>query len=301
MIDGDVQTMGKPMNDVVRPLRWWNTQQLKQLSHRVDVQMLAWQQAWGLVHTSSTNAEWAELAWETMPQRDRHWCKAEVDLPGVWWCQDSPHAPHSNAVADPILHTLVVAMFGPQTPEQADAQKQMAADIAPDVARHAWVDFWQRMLVAFDVRYGSTTRIEDEPAIATHQFQPWSGGTMLSLPWMSGHTLHILLSGVLADAALHQHNPTGRKSPPAKTTPKRPVTPLWTAVSNLPCVIRVELTAAQVTLGALRQLQVGDVLEVPHPLESPLLAVSEHGAPVSQAHLGKYQNHKAIELLGKPL
>jgi hypothetical protein len=75
-----------------------------------------------------------------------------------------------------------------------------------------------------------------------------------------------------------------------------PVVPLREALAALPVPLTVELCRAELTLGYLRTLAVGDVLALPLTLDAPLTVRGPGDAALCAAHLGSTAGHRAVEL-----
>ena len=75
-----------------------------------------------------------------------------------------------------------------------------------------------------------------------------------------------------------------------------PVVPLRQALAALPVPLTVELCRAELTLGYLRTLALGDVLALPMALDAPLRVHGPDAAPLCAAHLGSADGRRAVEL-----
>lgn len=65
--------------------------------------------------------------------------------------------------------------------------------------------------------------------------------------------------------------------------------------------LRILLSPIQLSLGAIGELQIGDVIRLEHPLDTPALAALAAGpgratAPLANAHLGQFGKHVAVRL-----
>lgn len=249
------------MEHDIRQLRSWSDLQLSALALVLQRTVQAWQRDWGLPAS--------EVACVAAGEEDTtHW----QPLPGVaraWW---------RDALAGDaqLREALRAALFGAPT----DAgDRAGAAGVAAEVAQSAWADFWNRIAA---LGHGADT---GDP----HQcFQPWSGAVVATLPWC-GRSLRLLLAGAEAEALL----------PPAARALRAvpaPAEPLVRAIAPLPCTVRAELAPVELSLGAVHALRVGDVLELSHALDAPLLARTEGGSLLAEAYLGKAAGHRAIEL-----
>lgn len=281
-----------------QPLRWWTEAQLQHLEHQVALLLRTWQQAWGVSTTSEPGRDvHAKLAWQVPDAAQASWHAVDGNRPGVWWAStlhpDAASNPHSSSV----LHALGQALFALPTGDACSGPSHDVSDLLPDIARKAWDDLCHQLYLLLDAR-SPWSKDEDLASTPTSRLRPWSGSVVITLPWLHGHDLQWLVEGPLMERVTKAAHARGER-PSAPELP--PLHPLWDAIAGLPCLVRVELHATQISLGDIQDIQVGDVFDVPHALDEPLLAVSEHGIPIAQAYLGKSQSHKAIELLDQPL
>jgi hypothetical protein len=94
--------------------------------------------------------------------------------------------------------------------------------------------------------------------------------------------------------------PAGAYAAPAPTARAgQPVVPLRRALAALPVPLTVELCRAELTLGYLRTLALGDVLALPMALDAPLHVHGPDAAPLCAAHLGSVDGRRAVELTGQ--
>lgn len=251
------------MDNDLRQLRSWSDLQLSAQALALQRAVQAWQRDWGLAASEVTCVPAGEddaARWQPLPGAAR-----------AWWRD-------SGAGDAQLREALQLALFA--TPSDAAAADRLdAAGLAAEVAQSAWTDFWNRFAAL----------AQGQDAGDPHQcFQPWSGAVVATLPWC-GLTLRLLLAGAEAEALLPPAARVARAAPP-------PAEPLARAIAPLRCTVRAELAPVELSLGAVHALRVGDVLELSHPLDAPLLARTEGGALLAEAYLGKAAGHRAIEL-----
>ena len=70
-------------------------------------------------------------------------------------------------------------------------------------------------------------------------------------------------------------------------------------IANRNISLTVKLEKFKTSLGLLRDLKVGDILETGLSLDKPLALTSESDTPLAQCYIGKVQSNKAIVLSGK--
>lgn len=138
---------------------------------------------------------------------------------------------------------------------------------------------------------GSICQLEVLPETAifpppAHLFRPGSGALVCELS-VGHHTLRILLP---AAAVSHWRKPL-----PA--SPKPGLMPLKAALKNTPVSLHVEVSDAELTLGYLATLAIGDVLKLPNKLDHTLRVLTDDNVAVCNAHLGSCSGALAIELV----
>jgi flagellar motor switch protein FliM len=70
------------------------------------------------------------------------------------------------------------------------------------------------------------------------------------------------------------------------------------ALAERPLELHVELEGCELDVGALQDLQVGDVVRLAHGLDRPV-CVRHAGASLCHAYIGRRGNRKAVELAGR--
>ena len=76
-------------------------------------------------------------------------------------------------------------------------------------------------------------------------------------------------------------------------------TDLASLVANKPVNLRIKLDSFQTSMGTLRELKVGDILETHVSLDTPLTLVTDNDKALAQCYIGKSDQSKAIVLSGK--
>jgi flagellar motor switch/type III secretory pathway protein FliN len=109
-------------------------------------------------------------------------------------------------------------------------------------------------------------------------------GTILCTVQLGVRTLRLLLPA------------TAQGAPAPVKRAATPVAPLREALAAVPVPLTVELCRAELTLGYLRTLAVGDVLALPMALDAPLQVRGPGATKLCPAHLGAADGHRAVEL-----
>jgi flagellar motor switch/type III secretory pathway protein FliN len=130
---------------------------------------------------------------------------------------------------------------------------------------------------------GQASRSEPDAAPALAMLRR-GAGTVLCTVQLGARALRLLLPA----AAQGMPAPTRRSA--------TPVAPLREALAALPVPLTVDLCRAELTLGYLRTLAVGDVLALPMALDAALQVRGPGAGAVCAAHLGALDGHRAVEL-----
>jgi hypothetical protein len=217
------------------------------------------------------------------PARERAWRAAAGEL---WWDIAGPLA-HADA-----LPSLADTLFGAAPEPSALLTHARSGELAAAVAADAWSDWWQRIGHALGVDTADTATRAGSLGVppGDQAFRPWSGAVSIALHWC-GREMHLLLAG---DAAARLLAPA---RPPDTRADAQPLVPVWHAVADLNSVVRAELSPVELTVGALKSLRPGDVVEIPHPLDRPLVATTSGGETLCEVFLGQAGGRRAIELL----
>lgn len=283
--------------DTARPLRWWSDKQLGEVALALENALRAWAQDWGLRQPHAeqdavrcamafSGAD-APSSWKPVALNDA--LEAACEL---WWDMSA-----GGPGADPVL-LLVDALFNTSVEPSALSAHGSVSEMAAAAARAAWSDLWARVGQSLAVRVAITAPVMQADSLPTLQpaaalFRPWSGAIVITLHWCA-QEMRILLGGAEA-AVLLAHEA------PAEHAVAKPLVPVWHAVAGGACTVRAELAPVELTLGAIKSLRVGDVVELSHPLDCPLVAKTADGGVLCKAFLGKLGERRAIELLTPPV
>ena len=294
------------------PLRWWSGEQQSHLILAMEGVLWAWEQDWGLERTrGAEDAVSCVMAFEEAGAQLTNWKPALSDTAAesaceLWWdfspVRREGDAPLNSGAgarktveADVVL-VLSEALFGSHA-ERATDEGGGIAEVAAEIAKSAWTDLWHRIRHMLQIADTPPMQPDHPPALhpSPRCFQRWSGAVFIALPWC-GQELRILLGGRGAEAFLRHQ----KAIPPRFAAEKAAVAPVWEAVSPLACAMRAELEPVDLSLGAVKALRIGDVIELAHSLDRPLLAKAATGELLCEAFLGRAGTHRAIELLRSP-
>jgi hypothetical protein len=294
------------------PLRWWSGEQQSHLGLAMERALWAWEQDWGLERTrGAEDAVSCVMAFEEAGSHLANWKPAAPGIAAesaceLWWdfspvrrAGDVPLTSHAAASetgeADVIL-VLSTALFGAPSERTTDEGSGIA-EVAAEIAKSAWTDLWHRIRHILEIADTLPIQPDHLPAAlpSPRCFQRWSGAVIVAMPWC-GQVLRILLGGREAEAFLRHQKAIA----PRFAAEKAAIAPVWEAVSPLACAMRAELEPVDLSLGEVKALRIGDVIELTHALDRPLLAKAATGELLCEAFLGRVGAHRAIELLRSP-
>lgn len=254
------------------PLRWWTQSRLDAAAGRLEQALRAWSCAWGGPHLEvrATNA-----AGEVVPVAAVRLAggQAQVVCPGR---------------ADEALHGVLF---------DADVSEPPAG---PTMAQAVAAEAWQDLL-------STIANFAPAPTVAGPCPAPWqwSGALRFDVLLVGGgargftFTLHI--SPTLADLWCA---PEGAASSVAAAPAREALTPPELAVAERRVRVDVHLAPLVMELGALRELQLGDVIALPHDLDDAVdLSFDAGGGAEPQgfcrAYLGQRGGYRAVVLVAR--
>lgn len=301
-----------------RPLRWWSSDQQLRIVMAMAQVLRAWEQDWGLPPARNLDdAVFCRMAFEdtgasgAADPLSAHWRPVALDNASepacqLWWDASPLAGPGftrgraHRAMGTDLVSALLAALFGSASEPPRSGEAGALPEVAVETAEAAWADLWRSIghALRIPLANGVPSLQQDSPATGLPDrqcFRAWSGAVIITLHWC-GQALRILLGGAEAQAFLQHHQAL---PVPAVGRPQ-PLVPLWDAVSVLPCTVRAELTPVALSLGAVKALRVGDVVELSHPLDLALFAKTDGGQLLCEAFLGKTGDHRALELLRSP-
>ena len=248
-----------------RELRWWSADTLEPLRTQLTEACATWSTNWGVTVQCTEALNACEAVEPTLSWQP-------LAKPGLWW------GGHTGLVE--LLHAeLFGSAMRPDT-------------LAADVARRAADSLCAALAAAFSAPQtevsGTVPPQSDE--------KPWLGAVRFRF------SLGVRATGCLHASASHVAAPPKRNRRTEKRVPR--LTPVLQALSQEPIPFKVELASVELTLGELQSLQRGDVITLPHRLDSPLSVRpstqtgAESEVPVAcLAYLGARHGHRAIEFL----
>jgi hypothetical protein len=265
----------------VAALLWWSDRDLARIASRFEHAAAQWSDAWGID------------ARPAVEYRRAHEWSATLDVPRIWW-------PLANGADDErrawvrtephVEEQVFAALFGPRAPRAWESDAPLIAD---RLARLAWSDLQASLRSACLLPEGP----DEAPSCDPPRFRacPWSGALVAAIRW-AGLEVVIQASASVAGAMMASiASPAPANSRTRADLPA--VSFLDEALSRRSVRVRVGLASAELDLGSLQSLAVGDVIRLPHPL-TLALAVRAEGdeAILCHAYLGRLEGRRAIEL-----
>jgi len=266
----------------VRLLRWWTPHALAGLSRRLDGAWAAWCDGWGFEHTPviCANASEVSEAYATV----RHWQRVGVMAgDGIWI--GSPHA-------EPA-HWLQQGMF-------ANGSERQPSPVASRVALEAWWNLQLEIADAIVPMTGEAARVSEPlpSAFPAGHRLPWSGAVGAKLPVANSPLGALVVHIGPSVAAAHCGVAQGNASP---ALARSPLVGVADALGHRRVSLDVHLGEAEIELGMLQSLRIGDVVVLNHALHQPATvqwttSSEPSGSEVLfEAHLGRLGPFKAIE------
>lgn len=285
------------------PLRSWSLAQRDALALRfVDV-IAAWRDEWlpaliGEVSRPTVEVVEPDGLWRLASEASACWSFEEprrassVVLPGLDGASAisvDERAPAMRAIADRMFAIDV----GSGSSLQAKAGL-LSHGLAGASARRAWDDWMRRIdtfLDGFDLEARSSAGVRNQASPAA----AWSGALCVRAAWCGGEWTLALPWEAVAAAIGADVKSAPRASTGAPSTP-RAKTRLDHALADRRVTLRVMLGGAQLNLGQIQALRVGDVIPLSHRLDAPAQVVGADGHQVCDGWLGQSEGHLAVEL-----
>jgi hypothetical protein len=135
---------------------------------------------------------------------------------------------------------------------------------------------------------------EAEPDAAL--FKPWSGSVLISVALPGRCAIAVLLNSATARSILARDG-RPKKEPFEPQTACAPLDPVSQALAGRRLLLRVGLSSCELDIGTLESLRVGDIVPLPHSLDTPLAVSTVQGVHICAGFLGCQDGVKAIELV----
>lgn len=251
-----------------RPLLAWSHAQQVEVQEHLRQLLLSWQAAWGLADAAMSTSGPTVQAADT-PLADRQTV--------LWRFDDAPTADLSQ----PALRALQSALFG-ETAHLSSVSGP--AVIAPEIAQIAWSD-WQHRLAS---TLGAPLSAWSAETETNYTPSPWSGTLSAKLTWCKTRCT-LLLPGYIVQKLV-------RPAEPRRALDPQPLAHLADALRDQHLNVQARLRDVTLTLGELEHLSPGDVVLLPHRLETPLHVLGPDDEALCNAWLGQQAGRIALEL-----
>lgn len=261
-----------------QPLRWWSSTQLSEIANPIERAWRDWLAMWSPAR-AGVGAVTCELAWDDRTLAAQSMKQFGSRKEARAWCSTSGE----------FEEVVAMSLFAPSADPGRSRRNggPMASSIAAEAAEellHALRDVLQL-----------DPDIQETPP-GPSMFRPWSGAVAVSIALGKAALLRFLMDGKTA---------AGLVAPAAsdacsRQAPRGELITVEEACALRTVSLQVKLAPCELEIGALRSLQVGDIVPLPHALDAPLQVIFE-GAAVCHAFLGKRHDAVAIELIRHPL
>ncbi len=266
----------------VHKLRWWGAGQLDLICKKIDVLNGGWSKDW--LANGESHSAIAKLASESPNKQEilADWRQVSGVGAQTFWMQiPSRHLEH-------LQHAMFTASGS------ASISPNSKGVVGKSVADQAWEDYLGRLTDLL-----SSARVDISAGVPPQNlFKTWSGAVQLEIQWC-GVKLVLVLSQACVEQLLGPDvlAESENKRRLSRTAPTSKLLSIAQAVQHKKVRIRVELSSCDIELGNLQQIQVGDVIPLPHGLEQALQVKFASGDALCLAFLGTRATKKAIEVL----
>ena len=261
----------------VRSLYWWSPTQLNEMACRLQATWQAWLREWAVLPDRDLLDVRCALAWEAEPSLSGgQWATLGSGGSACAWS----HAPGDSA---PVTSSALFGSIIGDRPESANTP------VASAVVRQANSE----LLGAVRDRLGLGLS-SSEIAPSASLFRPWSGAVVVSLgsEIAGGHLMLLNPEAVNQLIVGYQQKPAAL--PQDAQLP--PPVAVIVALADKRVTVQVGLAPCELDLGALCGLRIGDIIPLPHLLDTAL-TVSVGGDPLCTGFLGRQGAARAVELV----
>jgi hypothetical protein len=250
-------------SDAARPLHWWDERGLERLAQALRDTLALWRAAWGV---SGEDSRPGCRPAGTLPPAAGRWHALQGNgIARAWLCLPDD----SNARLQQALFPGA-ASCGPLARALADSCRQDAMARLAGLLGLACDEAGSPPEAAI-MRVGSGAAEADLAAALSARLLV---GPEAAARWREGSRA----------VKSHAH--------------RAPLVAATAALAHRPLALQVELEGCELDVGALQELQVGDVVRLGHALHDPA-SVRHAGLPLCHAYLGRRGSRKAIELAGR--
>lgn len=263
-------------------MRWWAAGQLDLICKKIDAVNAEWSKDWLANGENHLTQAALASAWPRKQEILADWRQVSGAGAQTFWMKiPSRHLEH-----------LQHAMFTASGP--ASISSNSKGVIGKSVASQAWEEYLGKLTDLL-----SPAQIDISAGVPPQNlFKAWSGAVQLEIQWCGVKLVLVLnqacVEQLLGPDVLAEDENKRRLS---RTAPTSKLLSIAQAVQHKKVRVRVELSSCDIELGNLQQIQVGDVIPLPHGLEQPLQVKFASGEALCLAFLGTRATKKAIEVL----
>lgn len=264
-----------------RALRWWNEAALAGLNRQLDGAWRSWCAGWGFDSGPVRCSNASEAA--TFHADVRHWYQAgRFGSDGVW-IGIPGHEPSG---------WIKRGAFG-------DAAAGQPSTVAERVALEAWQDLQRELASAFEADVVADRGVSSGLP-AGHRL-PWSGAVVARLT-LAGDIAEPLVVHLGPAVAAHRCASV-RSAGGLEKVARGALSPVADALGHCKVTLDVHLGEAEIELGMLQSLRLGDVVMLSHGLDQPASVRwpasrdTAQNAVLFDGHLGRHGTRKAIEVV----
>jgi len=260
-------------------LVWWSDAQLRQLSSPLHTAWTDWARGWLPGAPPQGAGVECAMACERAGGADVRWQPLGARGAAAAWIDAGSGTPA----------VLARVLFGKDQPVGLEAMGPPA--IAEAVAAQSRTDLHGQLRAALQLDEDADQR-QPEPSL----FKPWSGAVVAQLLEISGMGVSLLLNAACAEALVRHAGGRGTAQSRVHPSTAKPES-IEIALAPRRVALHIELNGCELELGSLQDLRVGDIVTLPHSLESPLEVNLDRGPAICAGFLGRQGGLKAIELV----
>ena len=244
------------------------------------------------LHANAALARWGST-WTTLPDSvvtctaataKHHSLAAAAD----WRCRTlSNGAPVWLLLPAGLERSLEQLLFGLNEMD-ATSEKHLPSPLANSVAQEALEDLAAGLINALANQSAGSTPAAQAAPLPASLFRPGSGAVLCTISFAE-KVIRLLLPA--------ESNPAAQPIKTKQASMRAPLSTLHQALAKVQVKLSVEVSQAELTLGYLGTLAVGDVLALPTSVDHAMRVTGPGDTTVCHAHLGTLTGFHAVELI----
>jgi flagellar motor switch/type III secretory pathway protein FliN len=253
----------------------------ERLAQRANMALARWSDVWNLLPGSALTCTAAT---------DSH---RSLAAPSDWHARTLANGGSGWLWLEMGLERSVEQMLFGLRDMDATSDKHLSSSIANSVAQDAFEDLAAGLIGALTGQVSQPSSAGQSVPLPDKLFRAGSGAVLCTVSFAE-KTIRLLLPAETIPAPTALEAQSGLSNP---ASPRAPMSTLHQALAKVPIKLSVEVSQAELTLGYLRTLAVGDVLALPTSVDHPMRVCGPGDVTVCHGHLGTLTGFHAIELI----